>query len=535
MAGGRGADRTAGAPMTFGRPRGKPDVVVVMVDQLGAKWFEAALDGAIPAPNLRWLCERGTRFANAFTTNPVCSPARATIFTGLTGRGHGVIDCGYRLDPAVPTFVHALQRGGWRTGAFGKVHVIPQLEDASPDYRPYGFDVTAITEDARIGAWLDSVRREHPAHYDAALATVWMTMAPVLASDEGALAEIAAAQRAVHWSTSERPRPPGAYELPFPAAVSQTEWITERALSFLDTAASDGPLFAHVSYVQPHNPFCAPRELLERVDAGRIPPPLPAEWQADARAPTAFRNDLRGPAADDWQDVETARRLYFADLEHLDAQIGRLRAALEARGRLETTFIVFLSDHGELLFDHGFVTKFHRHYDAAIRIPLVIAGPGIAHGVVRDELVDLTDIAPTIHAMTGLAPPALARFDSERGGVVEDLPALPGRSLLALCSPEPAGAWRDAVYVESYGAYWVQRPEAWARTVRTARHRYTLYVGDRSEQLYDLVDDPGEQRNLAHDPAHRATRQELRDRLLELVVLQDWPHPPRDLYAVGGW
>ncbi|MGH3585748.1 MAG: sulfatase-like hydrolase/transferase, partial [Pseudonocardia sp.] len=153
-----------------------------MVDQLAARWLERSWDGVVDLPNLRGLAEGGVRFPNAFTPNPVCSPARASVATGLTSQGHGVTECGYALDPAVPTFMHALRDAGWRTGAFGKLHLQPQIAGVHPDYHPYGFDVTHISEDPRAGAWLDWVRDHHPEHYEAAQATVWMTMIPELAA-----------------------------------------------------------------------------------------------------------------------------------------------------------------------------------------------------------------------------------------------------------------------------------------------------------------------------------------------------------------
>ena len=94
----------------------RPNLIFFMVDQLSAKWLEAASGGVCPTPNIDRLREMGVSFSNAFTSNPVCMPMRATLATGLTTRGHGVLENGYQLDPALPTFMQALQREGWRTG-----------------------------------------------------------------------------------------------------------------------------------------------------------------------------------------------------------------------------------------------------------------------------------------------------------------------------------------------------------------------------------------------------------------------------------
>ncbi|HEY8943443.1 MAG TPA: sulfatase-like hydrolase/transferase, partial [Polyangiaceae bacterium] len=252
-------------------------ILLLMVDQLAAKWLEVADEGVVDLPNFRALRDKGVTFENAFSINPVCSPSRASIATGLTSSGHGVGETGYDLDPAVPTFMQALQRSGWRTGAFGKLHFITQIEDLRPDYRPYGFDVVHNTEDSRAGEWLDWVRESHPEHYQAAQSTVWMTMIPELTSygDDhiNLYEEILAAQARYPASTSD------AYELPFPAQVSQTAWITDRAIEFL--AREEGDVFAQISYVQPHNPFAPPAEFVDRVDPSSIPEPTPAAWKID--------------------------------------------------------------------------------------------------------------------------------------------------------------------------------------------------------------------------------------------------------------
>lgn len=522
----------------MGGTRQGPSVVFFMVDQLAARWWEQALEGVVPVPNFRRLRAAGVTFRNAFTTNPVCCPARATIATGLTGRGHGVPNCGYDLDPTVPTFMQVLQGAGWRTGAFGKVHLITQLAGVRHDYRPYGFDVTAITEDTRAGEWLDWVKETHPEHYEAALATVWTTMAPELGrygpAEEDLAARIHAIRRGVRWATPELPGgTPEVYTLPFPAAVSQTEWITGRALEFIRTTRPDQPLLAHVSYVQPHNPFAAPAEYVPLVDDSRIPPPLPAEWETDPAAPALFRDDpQRDAGGAGWLD---ARRLYFADIAHLDAQLGLLLGGLEEAGRLDQTYVIFLTDHGELLYDHGFVGKWGRHYDACIRIPLAIMGPGVRPGVALDHLVDLTDIAPTVLDVAGLEPPRLRVHGRLAARYPAGIPLFPGHSLRPLCEGREPPDWRTAVYVESSNTYWAVGPRSWARTIRTADHRYTYYPEGGGEQLFDLRDDPDEQRNHARDPACAEVRQRLRDRLLDLIVAQDYPGTPRGLYAVGAW
>lgn len=497
-------------------------ILLVVVDQLAASWLEAALDGVVALPNLAALRDEGATFTRAFTNNPVCSPARATIATGLHSANHGVTECGYELDPAVPTFMQALQADGWRTGAFGKLHLVPQIATTAPDYTPYGFDVTHITEDSRVGEWLDWVREEHPQHYRAALATVWMTMIPGLdeygAERTDLLAEIRRAKAAYPFTDDE------AYELPFPAEVSQSAWITDRAREFIEATPTDRDLFAQVSYVQPHNPFTPPAEYVPAVEDHRIPEPLAAEWACDPIP--YYRQERYASPSYETADWKHQRRLYFADLAHLDNELGRLRGCLEQQGRAENALIVFTSDHGELLHDHGLLGKWERHYDACIRVPLLLSGPGVAPGH-HDRLVDHTDIAPTIYEWSGLRPAALPRWPEE----APQVPTLPGSSLL-----DPARApERDCVYVQSNNNHWEPSPRSWARTIRTGRYRYTRHLGGGGEQLFDLAGDPQEQVNLVSDPEAAPVLADLRDRLMELVSREGYPNSPRRLFRIGSW
>jgi arylsulfatase len=519
----------------------RPNIVFFMVDQLSAKWLEAASDGICPTPNIDRLRQRGVTFTNAISSNPVCMPTRSTMATGLTTRGHGVLENGYELDPALPTFMHALQRGGWRTGAFGKVHLHPHYAGVYPDYQPYGFDVTHITEDARGGEWLDWVEREHPQHYDAVLSTIWATQIADFAAygphkiDLRPRIEAAKARMlppAAEMSSTRRL----AYTLPFPEQVSQTAWITGRGVEFLRQTPLNQPLYAHISYVQPHSPFCPPAEYMKYVNLDRIPAPVPPEWTKDPHAPGYFRDTkghfrAKGPVDIDWR---TARHHYFADIVHLDHQLGRILNVLEETERLNNTYVIFLSDHGEMFCDHGFLGKEERHYDACIRVPLIIAGPGLQPGLICEELVQHEDICPTVLEMASIAAPPLPKMGPHlMKAEPEDIPSLPGRSLLGLCHGEKPDRWRQAAYSESYNAIWSVTPGDWARTIRTKEFRYTYYAHGNGEQMFDLRTDPDEQRNLVADPSYSSVRQDLRDQLLELVVMQDYPKTRRELFALG--
>ena len=538
----------------------KPNVILFMVDQLSARWLEVARDEGICAlPNLDWLRENGTSFTRTFSSNPVCSPTRATIATGLCSRAHGLIMNGYALNPSIPTFMQALQREGWRTGAFGKLHLRPHHESLVHDYHPYGFDVVHGTEDDRAGKWLDWVKEAHPEHYEAALSTAWRDVPGYDKYGPDGVdlrPAIRAARKRFPRATEAWPKNSRkAYTLPFPEEVSQSSWITARALDFIRDTGVDQSFFAHISYVAPHGPFCPPAEFMDRVDLENIPAPIPAAWLNDADAPEYFRKMARvlHGGSDDrpaWMkdlaavldsdgrpsslttDLSYERHCYFADITHLDEQLGRVRKALEDSGRLDSTYIIFVSDHGEFLGDHGFWQKQERHYDGGIRVPLIIAGPGLQANAVCREIAQLEDICPTILEMTGVPLPHV-RFRNFRTGSFDSAPAISGRSLVELCRGQVPDDWREEAYVESFPCFGPGTLGSWSRTVRTSRYRYTFYPDGHGEQLFDLEADPHEQKNLVNDPVHAALHRELKDRLMEQVIRQDYPLPPRDLFLFG--
>ncbi len=268
----------------------KKDVILIMVDQLSAKWLEVN-DGICQTPNLDRLASMGTTFTNAYTNNPVCCAARSTIATGLSTRAHGVLQNGYELDPNIATFMSVLQANNWNTAAFGKVHFESHFRTPYPDYKKYGFSETKITEDIRAGDWLDWVETEYPEYYETALATIWSLEIPHF-KDYGKnhkdLTVICERLRKdFNWDSAEHPKnTPFMYTLPFPKEMSQTEWITRNTIDYINNAGEE-PMCVQVGYIQPHSPHCPPAEYLDKVDVSKIPAPIKPEW-VDGNSPKCF-------------------------------------------------------------------------------------------------------------------------------------------------------------------------------------------------------------------------------------------------------
>jgi arylsulfatase A-like enzyme len=172
-------------------------------------------------------------------------------------------------------------------------------------------------------------------------------------------------------------------------------------------------------------------------------------------------------------------------------------------------------------------------YDTCIRVPLVIAGPGISPDVTCDAIVQHEDICPTILDATGQRMPYPPYIPAYQNIEAAEIPILPGRSLLPLCATGAPDDWRTAAYCESYNHINSIHLGQWARTVRTDQYRYTYYPDGYGEQLFDVLKDPDEQHNLVADPAYAETRIHMRDRLLDLIIEQDYPKTRRGLFALG--
>lgn len=508
-----------------------------MMDQLSAKWLEAAeKENICTIPNFKALKEKGVHFNQAFSSNPLCCPARATLATGLSSRQHGVLQNGYSLNKEIPTMMGVLQDNGWRTGLFGKLHLHPHYAGLYPDYKSYGFDVTYITEDPRGGEWLDWVKKEYPEHFEDALATIWPDHIPefkTYGSDkENLQKKIKEIRKEYDWSSQVVPDgDSGHYSHPFPEKVSQTNWITENALNYIRETDPDTQIFAQISYVQPHAPYNAPEECFYNVKEKNIPEPITPAWPEDPLHPVGWDEGfyrIRKHIPENWREI---RKCYFADLIHLDRQLGKVIKELEETGRLENTYIFLLSDHGDMLFDHGCKGKGEIHYDACIRIPLIISGPGIKEGVTSKAFVQLEDICPTVMDIAGIdfpVPQKMGPYLREE----KEIESLPGYSLLPILRGNKVSN-RKYAYVESYSMTTNVKPYWWARTIRNQKYRYTYFPCDGGEQLFDLEDDPQEINNLANDSEYDDIHKELKDNLLDEIILQDYPHPPRDLFAHG--
>lgn len=485
------------------------NVLLITTDQHKAATIGAYGDPMGATPVLDALAARGTTFTRCRTQNPFCQPARATILTGVHPSTHGVVRNGIDLpdDATANSIATQLAALGSRAALFGKAHFASYWPDF-PTGRVESIADSALVPDDWHGPYFGFE------HVELALDTHNIRIAP----------------QAGQWNWGFGPPPVGLHYARFlfrdgrergnerlrlmqPEAAGRTwdhtqtwknqlpeedhptTWTADRAIEWLRGADASQPFFAWVSFADPHHPFDPPSPWCDRYDPADmlqvLPSAHPEELAAKPPLHEAWTRGFAGSpyewANPGWTRLTEEERLgllaaYYGMVAQLDHNIGRVLAALDARGLTDDTLVVFSADHGDFLGDHQMMLKGPIHYEALVRVPLVVCGPGFAAGAVIDEPVGTIDLAPTFLAATGAPVPD----------------ALQGRPLL--------DGPRQHVLTEDD----MVRGFLQLRTLTTKEWRVTrdLNQPDGGE-LYDLVDDPGELVNLWADPEYAPVRSDL--------------------------
>jgi arylsulfatase A-like enzyme len=469
--------------MTVGLGDKRPaNVIWIVVDQMRAQATGYAGDPNVYTPNLDRLAAEGTNFTRAVAGSPLCCPFRGAMVTGRYPHNNGVAGHGDPLPDGAPTVAHAFRDAGYRTCYVGKWH----LDGARPEPgagRPIGDSYLRhrLVPPERRGGFEDWWAYENNnrafdcvVHTDEGKAPKDL---PVLSSSDG----------------MDLLRVPG-YE---------TDGLTDILLGWLDTQASerrDQPFFAVLSVQPPHNPYTAPAEAMARHTPGqvRLRPNVPDIDHITERA----RRDLAG---------------YYAAIEQIDHNIGRIRSALDQHGLTDDTYIVFFSDHGDMHGSHGHWRKI-APWEESIRIPFLIGGPSREHqnSNRQDVPVNHVDIAPTSLGLCGIPVPA-----EMEGTDYSSVVTAPGMRPPVWDGP-PDSAYLG-IPVAPGMPQSVDRP--WRGVVTRDNWKYACLEG-QPWMLFDLNDDPYEQVNLAHDPGYHAARADLQDRL------RHWIDPTGDVFEL---
>ena len=517
-----------------------------MCDQLRYDYLSCNGHPSLQTPHIDRLAQMGVNFSRAYVQSPVCGPSRACFYTGRYASTHGAT-LNYAPLPLSEMFLGDYLRPlGIRTALVGKSHIVPN----QVELERFGItsDSAVYTQLAQGG--FEPYFRDDGVHPDPNPDTFadynhflrengfngrnpWHQFTHGAKSEEDGFLS--------GWFLENSNQPAD-----IPEELSETPVTTTKAIEFIDEATEQGDRWClHLSYIKPHWPFMAPAPYADMFSVEHVLAPNRTECERAGDHPVlnAFMRHQDSKVYGQPGVRERVIPTYMGLIKQIDDQIGRLLDHLETKNLLQSTLIIFTSDHGDYLGDHWLGEKDLFHEESA-RVPMIIVDPSpeadVTRGTVDDRLIEAIDVVPTI-------------IDSFSGA----LPAerLEGRSLLPLLRNESI-EWRNFVVSEIDYAFrrareWLdlEPEECKATMLFDGRWKYILYEGFRP-QLFDLENDPQEQNDLGESVDFAAERKRLEDQLFKWfrnrktrTTLTDdriktmfggWNQPKRGVY-LGYW
>ncbi|MEY8881810.1 choline-sulfatase [Donghicola sp. XS_ASV15] len=424
----------------------RPNILILMVDQLNGTLFPDGPADFLHAPNLKKLAARSTRFRNSYTASPLCAPGRASFMSGQLPSDTGVYDNAAEFTSSIPTYAHHLRRAGYQTCLSGKMHFV------GPD-QMHGLEERLTTDiyPADFG-WTPDYRKPGER-----IDWWYHNMGSVTGAG---VAEIS-----------------NQMEYDDEVAYNATRKIYD-----LGRGLDDRPWCLTVSFTHPHDPYVARKKywdlyedcehLLPEVSA------IPYEEQDNHSKRIFDANDWRGFDINE-DDIKRSRRAYFANISYLDDKIGGILEALDGTRQTENTIILFVSDHGDMLGERGLWFKMS-FYEGSSRVPIMIAAPQMEPSLVTEPASNI-DICPTVCDLAGVS-------------MEEVMPWTTGESLV----PYGQGQTRETPVAMEYAAEASYAPMV---CLRQGKYKFTRCTLD-PEQLFDLEKDPHELTNVAGDPEY---------------------------------
>jgi len=431
-------------------PRGQRlNILFVMFDQMSPQSLPAYGHPLVQAPRLQALAERGVVFDSAYCNAPLCAPARFSMMAGQLPSRIGAWDNAAEFPSSVPTYAHYLRRLGYRTSLAGQMHFV------GPD-QLHGYE-DRVTTDIYPGdfGWTPTWDNPKKIHW-------WFhNMLSVV--------EAGPYDRSLEWDYDEE------------VGHQAVRWLYDHARS-----EDERPFMLTVSYIQPHDPYLAPRADWARYDPAAIDMPAVPYIAPSARDPLSRRMyELydRDEYRVTEEQVRNARHGYYAMISYVDRKFGELLDALAATGLADDTVVIVTADHGDMLGERGLWYKMN-FFERAARVPLILHAPRLFGSRRVAESVSLVDLLPTFVDLAG------------EGAPFEPATVIDGRSLVALAAG-PAADWPDSVY----GEYMAEGTFQPVFMIRRGRYKYVACAGD-PPQLFDLASDSHELKNLDGDAAH---------------------------------
>lgn len=436
------------------------NILMIMDDQHRSDFLGCSGAEWLKSPNIDALAKEGVRFSNFYCAVPSCTPARTSLLTGLTPWHHGML--GYMNNIAqyyrltLPQFFSEM---GYDTVVSGKNHF-------GPPRNTQGYKTINLEE-----GWYTKNPKGFICDYEA-----WFhRMAPDKDLNASGLSYNDAR---------------GGHPFPFADELHATHWTADRAIDFLKNNRMENPWFLKLSFQRPHPPYDPPKRWMDYYEGIDIPVPQVSDWAQEKYKNKVTSMDKQPEASSAIfpnGEIRSCRAAYAGSVSFVDEQIGRVIKALKGTGQYENTFILFFSDHGEMLGDQHMYRKC-RPYDPSSKIPLIMRWPqetgnfNYRRGQVRDELVELRDIFPTLADVCGFALPS----------------KVDGESILKILRSE--SGWRTTLSFEHSLEY--EPDNAWV-AIRDNRYKYIFFTLTGEMQLFDMQNDPNELRNIIDEPSSR--------------------------------
>ncbi len=450
----------------------RPNILFIMVDEM--RWDALGIAGhpAVRTPNLDRLARQGTLFTNSYTVAPVCSPARACVFSGRYADVHGVRTNGVAARDGEIFLPSVLSHYGYDTAIAGKLHYVPKRFS-------FGFDEFFSFTD------------EGP--------TPELGYQAYLTKKHGSAVKFPIVPGSCPWPKDPLGKDVGIFR--YPQADFETEWITDRSIEYLRRKrAAAKPWFLFTSYLKPHSPSVEPESYMKMYDPAALRVPKLTAGIHELRA--AAEGQGKRKWIDDEKMLRVMSAAYYGAITHIDEQVGRLLGELDRLGMADNTLVLFTADHGNMLGDRGRWFK-NVMWEGSSHVPLIWRGPKGAKengGRTQTKVVENTDLFPTILEAAGLPVP-------DNG--------IQGRSFVKLMR-EGDAEWKDRAFAQLANAM-----------VRTSQYKLIDLSRNLSAglELYDLRNDAAEERNLIAEPRHREMVEDLKRRLT--VWRADRPAPLR--------
>ncbi|MEI6073525.1 MAG: sulfatase-like hydrolase/transferase [Verrucomicrobiae bacterium] len=471
----------------------KPNVVIFCTDHQRADFLGCAGHPLINTPNLDRLAARGVRYENLYVTNTVCMPSRASILTGTYPCRHTVTTNGFNLPTHQKTIAHVLRDAGYHTMVVGRTHVVctkPRPKYSKTDF--YGFSQCAHAQvycgNTDPGNdYLLWIKEEHPEHYD----------------------DIAFANRKSDDDLSGS-------RTKVPQELSMNSWVVGKSLEFIREhreKSPEQPFFLWAGTWDPHSPYRAPEPWGSMYNPADISVPAQMKEEIESFPLEMRRLAINAPHIKYKVPLEQLVRnniaMYMGMISHIDDQLGRLLDGLDKMGLTDDTIILFISDHGDMMGEHWFFGKSLYFYDGALKMPGIIAGPGIPLGKVFEGLAESVDLMPTLLELAAVPVPAEVQ----------------GKSWCPAIRGDGAAVHRN-VYTE-FQHFKLSDPDHVFADEPKDEHVFSLFDGryrivcfkDRLYgQLFDFEADPGNHRNRWDDPEYANVKTEMQNKLLNRLM-----------------